>query len=412
VEVFRPEVIEARRRRLFGEVTIHQPARLAVFTALLVATTAGAALFLVFGSYARTEMVTGWIAPEAGLAQVFGPKAGVMSAVDVDLGDEVALGQALARVSTDVEGASGALSAEERKQTTKKISEADYQIRQSDQQGQLETHRLEQQFRSLNDEATYLERERSLAEQQLVIGRRQLEQIAPLVAQGFMSQIERDRRQQLVTGQEQAVVEITRQVAAKRSAAEDTKAQIDAVTPTRDIANSELRASRAGLVQSLAEYDVQGNMVITSPIHGRIAAVNVHSGDTLTPASPLFAIAPVGGHLTAEIMAPTRSAGFITVGQPVRLMIDAFPSQRFGPLEGRVAAVSHAAINPGQIATPVPLKEPAYRIVVQLSDDSIRAYGKAQPLQPGMTLKAYIATTRQTFFEWMIDPLLAAHRRA
>ncbi len=53
--LFRPAVIEAQRRRVYGSVTLHQPARLAAFTAVAVISVAIDTAYLSLGQYARKE---------------------------------------------------------------------------------------------------------------------------------------------------------------------------------------------------------------------------------------------------------------------------------------------------------------------------------------------------------------------
>ena len=74
--LFRPAVIEAQRRRVFGDVTLHQPARLAAFTIVAVVSVSIGTAFLALGQFALKETVMGWVAPEAGLSAVYAPRGG------------------------------------------------------------------------------------------------------------------------------------------------------------------------------------------------------------------------------------------------------------------------------------------------------------------------------------------------
>jgi membrane fusion protein len=65
--LFRPTVINAQRRRVFGSVTLHQPARLIAFTAVAVIGMAVGTVYLSLGTFAKKETVVGWVVPAAGL---------------------------------------------------------------------------------------------------------------------------------------------------------------------------------------------------------------------------------------------------------------------------------------------------------------------------------------------------------
>jgi len=82
--LFHPAVIEAQRRRVYGSVTLHQPARLAAFTAVAVISVGIGTAYLALGQYARKETVAGWIAPEAELSAVYARVgAGASAALDL-----------------------------------------------------------------------------------------------------------------------------------------------------------------------------------------------------------------------------------------------------------------------------------------------------------------------------------------
>jgi len=232
------------------------------------------------------------------------------------------------------------------------------------------------------------------------------------VTKGFVAGIEKDRREQQVFSTQQSLTELTRQIEAKRAEAADADAQARAIPATKAAALAQLRGQRASVEQSLAELSVQDTIVLRSPVAGRVAALNARPGETASPTAPLLAIAPSQGSLVAEILAPTRAAGFIAAGQKVKLMIDAFPSERFGEIEGEIQSVSRSPITAAQAGVPLDVKEAVYRVQVRLSVDYVSAYGKHQSLQPGMTLKASIVTAKRTFLEWLFDPIFAAARNA
>ena len=118
--------------------------------------------------------------------------------------------------------------------------------------------------------------------------------------------------------------------------------------------------------------------------------------------------------MVAELYAPSRAIGFTRVGQEVRLMYDAFPFQRFGSFAGRISTISRTVLAPNEVDAPIQgqMREPVYRIRVQIAAQSIQAFGEQIPLQPGMTLAANIVLDRRTFLEWLLDPINAVRNRS
>src|SRR3546814_6983092 len=54
-------------------------------------------------------------------------------------------------------------------------------------------------------------------------------------------------------------------------------------------------------------------------------------------------------------------------------MYDAFPYQQFGTFGGTVTRISRTALGPDEIAAPLSIDEPAYRIRVRLDAQAVRA---------------------------------------
>jgi membrane fusion protein len=106
--------------------------------------------------------------------------------------------------------------------------------------------------------------------------------------------------------------------------------------------------------------------------------------------------------------------------QPVQLSYAAFPYQKFGLQDGRVASVSRSPVAPAQLpaalahlgsASQAP--EGLYRLTVELGSQHVVAYGEATPLRAGMTLDAAVIQDRRRVIEWLFEPLIGvAQRRA
>ena len=87
----------------------------------------------------------------------------------------------------------------------------------------------------------------------------------------------------------------------------------------------------------------------------------------------------------------------------------AYPHQKFGSQRARVLAISKNPLPPPELGFS-PLdgsREPVYRIKAALDSQTIRAYGAAEPLQPGMQLEADILLDRRRLIEWIFEPLLS-----
>ena len=102
---------------------------------------------------------------------------------------------------------------------------------------------------------------------------------------------------------------------------------------------------------------------------------------------------------------PSHAVGFIEPGDRVLLRYQAYPHQKFGHQAGRILRLSRSAtLAPG--AT-----EPHYRAVVALDAQTVTAFGRQEPLRPGMVLEADILGERRKLYEWLLEPLYSLRGR-
>ena len=135
----------------------------------------------------------------------------------------------------------------------------------------------------------------------------------------------------------------------------------------------------------------------------------VEPGQMVTPGAPLATLIPPDAALEAHLFAPSRSIGFLRVGQDVLLRYLAYPHQKFGSHAGRVIAIARSPLSAPELGFTPPdgTREPLYRIKVELAAQSVPAYGRDEPLQPGMQVEADLLLDRRRLIEWVFEPLLS-----
>jgi membrane fusion protein len=111
---------------------------------------------------------------------------------------------------------------------------------------------------------------------------------------------------------------------------------------------------------------------------------------------------------------PSRAVGFVEPGDDVLLRFHAFPYQKFGQGRGEVVRVSRSALSSGElssIAVQGSAPEPLYRVIVQLERETVEAFGKQEPLKPGMMLEADVLGEERKLWEWLLEPLYSVRGR-
>jgi membrane fusion protein len=171
------------------------------------------------------------------------------------------------------------------------------------------------------------------------------------------------------------------------------------------IAELNAAESERAIIQSTQIFEIK------STLSGSITAVQARSGQRVANGQTLFSVLPVDTQLQAEILVPSSARGFIQTGQTVSFMLDAFPYQRFGTLEGIITDISATVLPHGAAPLPVSTNSPVYRVRVSLAQQTLFARGEERTLQPGMTLNANIILEERTVLVWLLDPFLSVARR-
>jgi membrane fusion protein len=160
------------------------------------------------------------------------------------------------------------------------------------------------------------------------------------------------------------------------------------------------------LQESLAQVEARRESVVRAPMAGVVTNVSVNSGQSVAADAPLATVLPRGSGLHVELLVPTRAIGFVSQGQEVVLRYEAFPHERFGQYRGKVKTIGRNVWTQGERIGPISVREPVYRVDVDLDRQSVAALGQEFPLRPGMLVNADLLLERRTILEWLFEPVL------
>lgn len=410
--LFRPEVAEARKQRLHGEIVLTQPVRAHALVLLLVAIVAIMAAWVVLGKYTRTENARGILVTDQASAKVIAIRPGQVTALLVKEGDLVRPGQRLASIQVEQTGESGGSAIGESLTAIEaQRGLAEQQVRLAGQRAASERGRLAATLAGLAQQRTDLSAQIDLQREVVASAQETFDRIGTIVEKGFVSRVEFERRRQAMLAARQQLAQLTQQLNALASQESRTAAELSRVGVDAGSEIASARSSAQTLAGQRAQLTAERAYTITAPIAGRVAALQTAAGRTVDASMPLMVIVPEGSTLHADIYAPTRAIGFVRSGQEVRLLYDAFPYQRFGSFTGRITRVSRTVIDPRELGVPLKIEEAVYRIEVAPEAQHVDAFGDRLPLQPGMALTANIILDRRSFGDWLLQPLNAVLKR-
>lgn len=163
----------------------------------------------------------------------------------------------------------------------------------------------------------------------------------------------------------------------------------------------ELKAPQAGIVKDLATHT---------------------PGTVVTPGAVLMTLVPNSEALQAEVWLKNEDAGFVHMGQEVKVKLSAYPFQKYGMVDGKVIQVSadasdkstnpQNATNSDNVNSQSNSSQLSYRTLVQLQQQTLKAEDEQLHLTPGMQVAAEIKLADQTVMEYLLSPVRKAFHEA
>ena len=401
--LFRPEVVQARRQDWLGRISLAQPMPVWVGAVFALLAAGAVACLLLFGEYAHRSRVGGQLVPDLGVSTVVAPTSGMVGRMTVEEGASVARDQALVRIDLPRVAASGAdahtgigRGLDERDSSSVQLAQAQLAQLAVQEQGQR------RQLAMLRTELGQVRAGIATRDAQVRLGRETADRYREVAASGYVSVVQ-------VRQQEQAMLEMlnARQVLERQATAlareiAGLEQALAGLPAQREAIEATARREHALLAQERYRHEADGGVLVKAPLAGLVAHRFVEPGQAVQAGQPLLSLLPEGARLQAQLQVPSRAIGFIRPGDRVRLRYQAYPFQKFGHQGGRVARISRSAVPP---VAGAPSSEPHYRILVALDRQEVLAYGRPEPLRPGMLLEADILGERRKLHEWLLEPL-------
>lgn len=428
--LFRKEVGEAQTAQWLGSVRLHRPLSFTLVTGSALGIALLLIAFATWGEVNRKARLSGLLVPASGTLNINAPQAGTVAQLPVAEGQTVQAGEVLLVINAernslrngaaDDTTARVALQIEARQQTI--ATERTLRELQSRQREQVLTDRI----RAVQTELRQSEEECTLLERRVELAQTTLARNEQLAKEGFVSAAQVQSRQEERIDTEARLQSAQRGRLSLQRDLQAVKAERDALAAQLQTDFNQLARTSASLEQEAAENTSRKSIVITAPHAGQVTALGLQAGQSVQNGQTLLTLLPqpsvgnkTSAQLQAHLYAPSRTAGFVRPGQTVYMRYAAYPYQKFGLYEGRIAAVSSTPFAPNelppnmaqQLVSQAGSNEALYRINVQLSDQSIRAYGEDILLKPGLTLEADVLQERRKVWEWVLEPVLAARQQ-
>ena len=407
--LFRNQSITHATKRLGGEVLLIAPVSVWIVTVFLLVISASVITFLAISTFSRTETARGWLVPDAGIVRVTAMRPGIVSEILVSDGDQVEANQPIMIIRTLISTEEGDVgeALNTALETQQIAASQQYQFTQED----IENQKLELAQRRSNAQAELTAIEAQIRSQVTRIGqgKEAAERAIENWREGLDTRREADDRADMVLQLEQQLSSLRRSQSSIVGEISVIDRQITGMGNKLKLAQAERDSELASLSERSTISQMNNQFVVVSPIAGTIETLAVQTGQSVASEHTLAVASPHGSTLVAELYVPSRSIGFLEIGQPVKVKYEAFSFQTFGTGAATVVDVSRTILDKDEITFPGGLiQEPVFRVVAELERSTIKAYKRDIPLKNGMLLTADIVTDRRSLLEWLFDPLYAA----
>ena len=262
----------------------------------------------------------------------------------------------------------------------------------------------EEEARRLAAARASLVRIHSLRREQLSVAEEQLERSKKLEQQGLESWTEHTNYRMKVN---QTRLELQQLETEQR----DNLAAIEKLRYDSAARLTEFRELERGLRESAATSgfraralsgDLAGSaglgFAVRAPCSGTVLRLEARrAGAVVREGDVVGEIACSGERLQAELTVPQAGLAQVRPGQPVKLLYDAFPYQRYGVQYGNVRWTSPASVTVNDV--------PSFRVFVDLQKEVVRVNGQPRPLMAGMGGTARVIVGSRSLISYAFGPL-------
>jgi HlyD family type I secretion membrane fusion protein len=180
----------------------------------------------------------------------------------------------------------------------------------------------------------------------------------------------------------------------------DTGAEL--VLSRNDLDATRQNLSKAEKLSELSTLNSPADAIVLKI--GKISTGSVASGGAQSAAlEPLFTLVPLDAPVEADVNVDAANIGFIKVGDPASLKLDAYQFTRHGMARGVIKTISEGSFTTDDNNTPVP---PYFKVRVRITEVHLHNVPADFRLIPGMTLACDIMVGRRTILSYLVEGAL------
>jgi HlyD family secretion protein len=374
-----------------------------------------------FGHIEEVGTAQGQLVPKGRTYKVDPTAAGKVANISVEEGEVVKKGEALAKLNTKlakqkVERLQQSLNSykgelEKKQATLQKVRS------QAQSRTEIATTELQAQRAAIAQAKEQAETTRQVLAQlqsEVTDHRERLEKMKPLVQEGAISQEYVFKAEQALRDRLSAVTQKQGELSAATKKAKQLQAQLAQKQAQKRNIRSEAQQQIQQLEIEIAQLNSQiaetKNLLasaqeklqqkfLRAPVAGTVLSLNLqNTGKVVKPGQTIAEIAPKSAPMVLSAYLPTREAGSIEKGMPVKIKFDAYPYQDYGVVPGTVTSISPDTESHKRLGE-------VYRVKVALDRDEFSNKQEAISFKAGQTANADIVIRRRRIADVILEPI-------
>jgi HlyD family secretion protein len=250
------------------------------------------------------------------------------------------------------------------------------------------------------------------------LAKRRQQMVAPLIAKGYVSELQLNTAQDAAEELSRELSDSQNQIAQQLSTTAASREQKAAFEQKwhSDVGNQlvSLRNDLDSTKESLekAKKNVELNTLIAPARSVVLKIANVSKGSiagmgTVSSSDPtnpqLFTLAPLDTPVEAEIDVQSGDIGFIRVGDPVSIKLDAYSYVQHGLVKGKIKSISEGSFTTDQNNLAV---APYFKVRVEITEVSLKNVPEDFRLIPGMTIVGDALLGSRTIMSYIVEGAL------
>ncbi len=154
--------------------------------------------------------------------------------------------------------------------------------------------------------------------------------------------------------------------------------------------------------EELAKAEARSRLqIVRAPMDGIVQQLAIHTiGGVVQGTQKLMIITPHDGAQQAEIDIANKDVGFIQVGQPVTVKIEAFPYSRYGTINGTIKSISLDSIKRNESSP-----ELIFPAQIELVQNYMMIDHQPVILTPGMSIVVELKIGKRRIIDYLLSPV-------